>query len=86
MNFELKGASDFVIRNSRCAFRLFKRYSIIGSNRVCLTITLFQTQDFLYLSSIVSYNSQAYPLKVNTVGQEVFLNVIQPVIKKYQVV
>ena len=85
MSAELEAASDFAGGTSRCSVRVFERYSMIGSNRVSLNITLFETDTQLQLSAIASGGSQAMFFKVNTFGEEAFLEELHPIIKKYQI-
>ena len=71
----LEDASDFKSGNSRCAVRVFERYSMIGNNRVSLNVTLFEGEDgIIHLSGITSGGSQAAFLKINTFGEEAFLD------------
>ena len=44
MSASLENSSDFVSGTARCSVRVFERYSTIGSNRVSLAVTLFQTE------------------------------------------
>lgn len=85
MSAELEDASDFVDGTSRCSVRVFERYSIVGSNRVSLNVTLFETDNQLQLSAITSGGSQAVLFKVNTFGEEAFLGELSQIIKKYQI-
>lgn len=85
MSSDLEDASDFVVGDSRCSVRVFERYSMIGSNRVSMNITLFEASGQLQLSAITSGGSQAVLFKMNTFGEEAFLDVIRPVIERYQV-
>lgn len=56
----LEDTSDFVGTASRCSVRIFERYSYLGSNRVSLSVTLFQEADGpIFLSAITSGGSQA---------------------------
>ena len=82
---DLEDASNFVDGTSRCAVRVFERYSMVGSNRVSLNITLFENNSQLQLSAIASSGSQAMFFKVNTFGEEAFLEELYPIIKKYQI-
>ena len=60
-------ASDFSDGYSRCSVRVFERYSWIGSNRVSLSVTLFQGEyGVIRLSAITSGGSQAMFFKFNT--------------------
>ena len=71
----LEDGSDFSDGCSRCAVRVFERYSAMGSNRVSLNVTLFQTKDgMIRLSAITSGGSQAMFFKLNTFGEQAFLN------------
>ena len=71
----LEDASDFSDGYSRCSVRVFERYSWIGSNRVSLSVTLFQGDSgVIRLSAITSGGSQAMFVKFNTFGEEAFLD------------
>ena len=69
-----KDASDFCGENARCSVRVFERYSVIGGNRVSLNVTLFQNGDEIHLSAISSGGSQALFWKINTLGENAFLD------------
>lgn len=61
--------------DARCNFRVFERYSYAGSNRVSMNVTLFQNAGGpIYLSAITSGGSQAVLFKVNSFGEEAFLD------------
>ena len=71
----LEDSSDFTSGSTRCAVRVFERYSALGSNRVSLSVTLFQGADgIIHLSAITSGGSQAMFFKINTFGEEAFLD------------
>ena len=71
----LEDSSDFTSGSTRCAVRVFERYSALGSNRVSLSVTLFQGADgIIHLSAITSGGSQAMFFKINTYGEEAFLD------------
>ena len=71
----LEDSSDFTGSSARVSVRVFERYSAIGNNRVSLNVTLFQDGDGpVYLSAITSGGSQAMFFKINTFGEEAFLN------------
>lgn len=74
----LEDGSDFFAGNSRCSIRVFERYSYLGNNRVSLNLTLFEAPGGpIYLSAITSGGSQAMFFKVNTLGEESFLDVLK---------
>lgn len=71
----LEESSDFRSGDARCAVRVFERYSYAGGNRVSLSVTLFQNADEpIRLSAITTGGSQAVFFKVNTWGEEAFLD------------
>lgn len=71
----LEDSSDFRSGDARCSVRVFERYSYAGGNRVSLSVTLFQSGDGpIHLSAITSGGSQAMFFKINTWGEEAFLD------------
>jgi hypothetical protein len=75
--------SDIRIGDTRCAVRVYERYSMIGSNRVSLNITLMGSADGVFLSAIASGGSQAAFFKVNTFGEQNFLNRLIGAVKQF---
>jgi len=69
-----EGGSTFEADGVRCAVRVYERYSWWGGNRLSLCVTLFGKGKELHLSAITSGGSQALFFKVNTLGEEAFLN------------
>lgn len=80
MSASLEDSSDFVSGTARCGVRVFERYSTIGSNRVSLAVTLFQNGDTIHLSAITSGGSQAMLFKINTWGEEAFLDKLREIL------
>ena len=77
----LEDASDFVSGGCRCAVRVFERYSWLGGNRVSLNVTLFEgTDGMIRLSAITSGGSQAMFFKINTFGEEAFLEKLEEIL------
>jgi len=71
----LEGSSIFHDGDARCSVQVFERYSALGANRVSLTVTLFQGGDEdIHLSAITSGGSQAIFYKINTYGEDNFLD------------
>lgn len=78
----LEEASDFQQGDARCSVRVFERYSWLGSNRVSLSVTLFQNGDGpVHLSAMATGGSQAMFFKVNTWGEEAFLQKLKEVLR-----
>ena len=73
----LEDTSDFRSGGARCSVRVFERYSYAGGNRVSMSVTLFQAGEEIHLCAITSGGSQAVFFKVNTWGEETFLETLQ---------
>ena len=70
----LEAGSDFKEGDARCSVRVFERYSMMGGNRLSLTLTMFQNGDSpIRLSAITAGGSQAVFFKVNTIGEVLFI-------------
>lgn len=69
--------SDYASGDVRCAVRVYERYSYSGGNRVSLNLTLVGKGRDLFLTAITSGGSRALFFKINTWGQEAFLEQLQ---------
>ncbi len=75
MSATLEDSSDFRSGDAKCSVRVFERYSYIGGNRVSMSLTFFQVGDGpIQLSAITAGGSQATFFKINTWGEEAFLD------------
>lgn len=75
MTATLEESSDFISSDSRCSVRVFERYSYAGGNRLSMSVTLFQGADgIIYLSAITAGGSNAKFWKINTFGEDAFLD------------
>lgn len=82
MSATLEDSSDFRSGDARCSVRVFERYSYFGGNRVSLSVTVFQNgDDPIRISAITSGGSQAVFFKVNTVGEEAFLDKLREILQ-----
>ena len=70
----LEDSSDYRGTNSRCSVRVFERYSYMGQNRVSMNVTLYEADGVIHLSAITAGGSQGVFFKLNTFGEEAFLN------------
>ncbi len=77
-------ASDFRLEDVRCAVRVFERYSWIGGNRVSLSVTFFGHDGDVRVSAIASGGSRAVFSKVNTFGEEAFLEKLDEIMGRYK--
>ena len=77
----LEDASDMTSGDARCSVRVFERYSYLGKNRESLNVTLFQKgSDAVHVSAITSGGSQAMFFKINTFGEEAFLDKLREIL------
>lgn len=81
----LEDASLFRTPNATCAVRVFERYSYMGGNRVSLNFTLLESDGRTFASVITSGGSQAMFFKVNTFGEESFLDTIISTLEQYKI-
>ena len=77
MSASLEDSSDFSAGGVRCSVRVYERYSWTGGNRLSMTLTLFGDGDELRLSAITSGGSNAMFFKMNTIGEDAFLDTLQ---------
>ena len=62
----------------KCSVRVFERYSWAGGNRVSMSVTVFQPEGGpIHLCAVTSGGSQATFFKVNTLGEEAFLDTLR---------
>ena len=61
----------------RCCVRVYERYSWSGGNRVSMAVTLVGDGENLFLSAITAGGSQAMFFKMNTMGEEAFLDTLR---------
>lgn len=82
ISLTLEDGSEFFGGGARCTVLVYERYSYMGGNRVSLTVTLFQAGDGpVQLSAITSGGSQAVFFKINTIGEESFLEKLEDIVR-----
>ena len=77
----LEDSADYVYPDARCSVRVFERYSYAGGNRVSMNVTLFQSGGVIRLCAITSGGSQAVFFKINTWGEESFLETLESALR-----
>ena len=80
MSASLEDSSDFTMGETRVAVRVFERYSWSGNNRVAMSLTLAGWGGKLHLTAITAGGSQAMFFKINTWGEEAFLDTLARVL------
>lgn len=79
----IEDSSEYNRNGVRCVVRVFERYSLFGGNRVSMNVTLVGFEDDLFLTAITAGGSKAMFFKINTVGEESFLQCIVSIIERY---
>ena len=77
MSASYEDGSDYQSGQVRCAVRVYERFSYAGGNRVSMSLTLVGEGEDLFLSAITSGGSQAMFFKLNTWGEEAFLDTLR---------
>lgn len=61
---------------------VFERYRYMGGNRVSLNVTLFQADNEpVHVCATISGGSQAVFFKMNTIGEEAFLDKLKDILE-----
>ena len=81
MSASYEDGSDVTMGDTRCAVRMYERYSYTGKNRVALAMTLVGVGRQLHLTAITAGGSQALFFKINTWGEEAFLDTLAAVVE-----
>ncbi|MFA5523729.1 MAG: DUF6054 family protein [Tissierellales bacterium] len=76
-------SSYISIGDTEVAVRVYERYSMAGGNRVSLNVTLVGKGRELFVSAITSGGSQAVFWKINTLGEETFLELCRESVENY---
>ncbi len=69
----------------QCYTGVFERYSYTGGNRVSMSITLFGDDVCSNLCVITAGGSTGTFFKLNTFGEEAFLETIEACVRKYEI-
>jgi hypothetical protein len=69
-----EAGADHRIGDARMVVRAYERFSAMGGNRVSLCVSILAVGDRLALSAISAGGSQAMFFKLNTFGEEAFLD------------
>ena len=83
MSASLEESSDIVVDDVRVAVRTFERYSAFGGNRVSMNLVAVGSAGRIAVTAITSGGSQATFWKVNTLGEEAFLDTLVPAVEGY---
>ena len=68
-----EAGADHRIGDARMVVRAYERFSAMGGNRVSLCVSILAVGDRMAVSAISAGGSQAMFFKLNTFGEEAFL-------------
>ncbi|MEY8419047.1 DUF6054 family protein [Oscillospiraceae bacterium 44-5] len=83
MSVSFEEESYFQSFGVRVTVRVYERYSMTGGNRLSMTFTLVGDGEKLYLSGITAGGSQGVWLKINTWGEEAFLDILRGLAQRW---
>ncbi|MDD6466715.1 MAG: DUF6054 family protein [Erysipelotrichaceae bacterium] len=83
MSATLEDRVDLCVNDVNVCTMVFERYSMTGKNRCSMTVTVINHQNNINCTAITSGGSQGVFLKINTIGEESFLDTIRTSIKHY---
>ena len=66
------------------AVRGYERFSMMGNNRVGMSVTAIQDGPYVHIVGITLGGSQAMFLKLNTIGEEEFLATLNSTISQWE--
>lgn len=75
--------SSITMGTAKMAVRVYERYSMMGGNRVSLNITVISNDKNIFLTAITAGGSKAVFLKINTFGEEAFLDICKKSVEEY---
>ena len=64
--------------------QVYERYSYMGGNRVSLNVTMVENGGTIQVAAITSGGSQAMFFKINTFGEEAFLDKFREAVEAYR--
>lgn len=70
----LEVRSDRQVGEARMVVLAYERYSVMGGNRLGLTFSLLALGDEIAVTAVATGGSQAMFFKINTFGEEAFLD------------
>ncbi len=81
MSASLEDTVTYSIDGFKSTTRVYERYSYFGKNRVSMALTVTGKDGLYHVSAITSGGSQAMFFKINTIGEESFLDTISGAIE-----
>ena len=83
VSLSLEESFDTTAGGYRICQRVYERYSYTGGNRASLSVLFIETDDGAKICGIATGGSQALFFKINTFGEEAFLETLQIAVNKW---
>ena len=77
-----ESGTEYTMGDVRIAARVYERFSYAGGNRLTCTIVLSGKGNDLRVTAITSGGSQAMFFKINTWGEEAFLEKVSEILRR----
>jgi len=84
MSASLEDSHWFHAGDVTCVTQVFERYSYAGNNRVSMNVTIVARGSVIDLVGITAGGSQAIFFKINTWGEETFLEKLVEAVENYR--
>lgn len=83
MSASYEDGSTYKLGDRWISMRVYERYSYAGGNRVSLSIMLAEDGEYVRVCAVTSGGSQALFFKINTWGEEAFLDKLREAVENY---
>ncbi|MGE4354601.1 MAG: DUF6054 family protein [Oscillospiraceae bacterium] len=84
MSASLEETHEETVNGVCCQVQTYERYSVIGGNRVSLNIVILESDGIIHLVATASGGSQAVFFKINTFGEEAFLDMLREAVERFK--
>ncbi len=80
---KFEDGKQIMVGNRKVSFLVYERYSAIGANRVSLSVVIAESNETIQFTAITSGGAQGVFMKINTFGEEAFLDVCVRIVENY---
>ena len=84
MSASLEDKYETTLNGVRCCVQVYERYSYMGGNRLRLNVTILEFDGTIHLVAVASGGSQAVFFKINTFGEEAFLDKLKEAVEGFR--
>ena len=84
MSASLEEKYETSLNGVRCCVQVYERNSYMGGNRLSLNVTTLEHDGTIHLVAITAGGSQAMFFKINTFGEEAFLDKLKEAVEQFR--